>query len=117
MEHISMILLSGGIGARMKASVPKQFLPIGGKPIIVHVLDKLENIKEISEIVVPSPRNYMEQTKEIIRNYQFSKPIQVIEGGKRRKESVKKALRWVPRETVLIHEWVRPFGRREELDR
>ncbi len=117
MEHISMILLSGGIGARMKASVPKQFLPIGGKPIIVHVLDKLENIKEISEIVVPSPRNYMEQTKEIIRNYQFSKPIQVIEGGKTRQESVYKALRCVTRENVLIHESVRPFVTKEEFER
>lgn len=117
MEQISMILLSGGIGTRMKASVPKQFLPIGGKPIIVHVLEKLENIEEICEVVVPSPRNYMEQTSEVIRNYQFSKPVQVIEGGKTRQESVYKALKRVTKENVLIHESVRPFVTQEEFER
>lgn len=112
-----MILLSGGIGTRMKASVPKQFLPIGGKPIIVHVLDKLENISEICEVVIPSPRNYIEQTKDIIRTYQFSKPVQVIEGGETRQESVYKGLKCVTRESVLIHESVRPFVTKEEFER
>lgn len=116
MEQISMILLAGGIGTRMKASVPKQFLPIGGKPIIVHVLDKLENIEEICEVVVPSPKDYIEQTMEIIRNYHFSKPVQVIEGGKTRQESVYKALKCVTQKSVLIHESVRPFVKKEEFE-
>jgi D-ribitol-5-phosphate cytidylyltransferase len=53
-----MILLSGGIGTRMRLNTPKQFLMIGGKPMIVHVLEKVESIDAIAEIIIPSPRDY-----------------------------------------------------------
>lgn len=116
MGKVSMVLLSGGIGTRMKMSIPKQFLLIGGKPMIVHVLEKVEAISEIEEIIIPSPQEYIDKTEDIIRNHQFSKRTKVIVGGATRQESTYKALKHVQSESVIIHEAVRPFVLREEYE-
>ncbi|MFD1426148.1 IspD/TarI family cytidylyltransferase [Kroppenstedtia sanguinis] len=116
MNRISMILLSGGIGTRMKVSTPKQFLQIGGKPMIVHVLEKVEQIEAIEEIIIPSPRGFIEKTEEIIQRNQFTKPIRLIEGGQTRQESTYKALQRVTLPSVIIHEAVRPFVLKEEIE-
>ncbi|SFS52141.1 IspD/TarI family cytidylyltransferase [Marininema halotolerans] len=116
MKSISMILLSGGIGTRMKTTVPKQFLPIGGKPMIVHVLEKIDQIIAVDEIIIPSPQKYIEQTKELIQAHQFSKKINVIPGGSTRQESVMKGLERVSHPNVLIHEAVRPIVQKEEFE-
>ncbi|WP_054948785.1 IspD/TarI family cytidylyltransferase [Numidum massiliense] len=115
MKKISFILLSGGIGTRMKMNVPKQFLLLGGKPTIVHVLEKLETIEQISEIIIPSPENHLFETKRIIKSYQFTKPIKVIEGGGTRQESTYFALKHVTNDTVVVHEAVRPFVTKDEF--
>ncbi|MFD1394963.1 2-C-methyl-D-erythritol 4-phosphate cytidylyltransferase [Kroppenstedtia eburnea] len=117
MNRVSMILLSGGIGTRMRVSTPKQFLQIGGKPMIVHILERVEQIEEIQEIIIPSPRGFIEKTEEIIQRNQFTKPIQVIEGGQTRQESTFKALKQVTSPSVIIHEAVRPFILKEEIER
>ncbi|SDW00376.1 2-C-methyl-D-erythritol 4-phosphate cytidylyltransferase [Marininema mesophilum] len=117
MKRLSMILLSGGIGTRMKATVPKQFLPIGGKPMIVHVLEKIDQMNAVDEIIIPSPQAHIERTEELIRTHQFSKRIQVIEGGATRQQSVMKGLANVSHPSVLIHEAVRPLVRKEEFER
>lgn len=75
MNRVSMILLSGGIGTRMRVSTPKQFLQIGGKPMIVHILERVEQIEEIQEIIIPSPRGFIEKTEEIIQRNQFTNPF------------------------------------------
>ncbi|WP_245595292.1 IspD/TarI family cytidylyltransferase [Fictibacillus gelatini] len=115
MNRVSMVLLAGGVGKRMKMNVPKQLLTIGGKPIIAHVLEKIEMIDEIAEVIIPSPENYIEETIMTINDHQFSKPFQVIEGGSSRQESTYKALQHVQHEHVIIHEAVRPFVSKEEF--
>jgi D-ribitol-5-phosphate cytidylyltransferase len=108
-KKFSCIYLSGGTGTRMKLDIPKQFLSVGGKPILVHVLERIDNIEEVEEIIIPSPRDYIEKTEDIIRNYGFSTEINVIDGGRTRQESVYKGLQIVKTENVIIHEAVRPF--------
>ena len=115
MEEYSLILLSGGIGTRMQRPVPKQFLLVGGKPIIVHVLEKIDGIDEIKEIIIPSPPQYIEKTLEIIKSFRVLTPVYCIEGGRTRQESVYKALQEVSHADVIIHEAVRPFVTREEF--
>ncbi|MCS1351053.1 2-C-methyl-D-erythritol 4-phosphate cytidylyltransferase [Mechercharimyces sp. CAU 1602] len=116
MKNVSMILLAGGIGTRMKVNTPKQFLQIGGKPMIIHVLEKADRIDAIREIIIPSPHAYIEQTKEMISRHSFAKSIRVIEGGSTRQDSVHKALAETSSPSVIIHEAVRPFVLVEEIE-
>jgi D-ribitol-5-phosphate cytidylyltransferase len=115
MENFSFILLSGGIGRRMQLNIPKQFLLVGGKPILVHVLEKIDSIQEIKEIIIPSPKEFIEKTEDILLNYRFSTVIKCIEGGESRQESVFKGLQQAEYENVIIHEAVRPFVKSEEF--
>jgi len=115
LKEFSFILLSGGVGKRMQLDIPKQFLLIGGKPILVHALEKIDVIEEIKEIIIPSPKEYIEKTEEIIFHYGFATPIYCIEGGETRQESVYKGLQKTRFENVIIHEAVRPFVTVEEF--
>ncbi|WP_138496164.1 IspD/TarI family cytidylyltransferase [Paenibacillus pinistramenti] len=109
MKKTSMILLAGGQGTRMKQDIPKQFLLLYGRPIIVHVLEKIEHIPEIEEVVISCPEQYIERTLELIEVYGLKKNILCIAGGETRQESTFKALEHVRNESVIIHEAARPF--------
>ncbi|WP_069201794.1 IspD/TarI family cytidylyltransferase [Bacillus niameyensis] len=117
MKRFSLILLSGGIGKRMQLNVPKQFLLLAGKPIFIHVLEKVDVIPEIMEIIIPCPPEFLLKTEEIIQDYGFTTPIHCIEGGETRQESVFKGLQHANYDQAVIHEAVRPFVSREEFSR
>ncbi|WP_188454988.1 IspD/TarI family cytidylyltransferase [Virgibacillus oceani] len=114
MNDYTLILLSGGIGKRMQVNIPKQFLLLSGKPIFIHVLEKVDSIKEIKEIIIPCPKEFISKTLSIINDYGFSTPIHCVEGGETRQESVYKGLLETSYERVIIHEAVRPFVTKEE---
>ncbi|WP_026907627.1 IspD/TarI family cytidylyltransferase [Paucisalibacillus globulus] len=115
MSQYSFILLSGGIGKRMQLNIPKQFLLLSGKPIFIHVLEKIDTIDEIKEVLIPCPPDFLEKTLEIINEYGFSKPIYCITGGRSRQESVYKGLKEASFENVIVHEAVRPFVSKEDF--
>lgn len=117
MSGYSFILLSGGVGKRMQLHIPKQFLLLAGKPMFIHVLEKIDLIEEVREIIIPCPREFLTKTEEIISVYGFSTPIYCIEGGRSRQESVYKGLLEASFEQVLIHEAVRPFVTRQDFRR
>ena len=62
----SAILLAGGLGSRIKNDVPKQFILLAGKPIIMHTLERLEKIDSISEVIVVCHNDYIQLMKEYI---------------------------------------------------
>lgn len=109
MKEYSLILLSGGVGKRMQLNYPKQFLLLAGKPIFIHVLEKVDRLPEIKEIIITCPHDYMDLTEETITPYGFHTPIRLIEGGETRQESVYKGLLAAQYDDVIIHEAVRPF--------
>src|SRR5690625_5050409 len=109
MGSYSFILLSGGVGKRMQLNIPKQFLHLSGKPLIIHVLEKVEQLEHVKEIIVPSPAEFIEDTKELISKYIFSKPIHCIAGGHSRQASVYEGLKKATSDQIIIHEAVRPF--------
>lgn len=115
MGQYSFILLSGGIGKRMQLNIPKQFLLLAGKPIFIHVLEKIDVIPEIKEIIIPCPKEFISKTLDIINDYGFAKPIHCIEGGESRQESVYRGLVEASFDNVIIHEAVRPFVSQEEF--
>jgi 2-C-methyl-D-erythritol 4-phosphate cytidylyltransferase len=113
----SLILLAGGQGSRMKHSVPKQYLLLHGKPIMVHVLERIDVLDKIGEIIITCPQSYIDKTKEIVESYGLTKKIIYTEGGATRQESTYNALKLVSSPSVIIHEAARPFVRSDEFEK
>lgn len=115
MKKVSMILLAGGIGNRMKQPVPKQHLMFYGKPLIMYILERIDSIESIEHVVITCPADYLSETKAIIEKYNLRKKYQCIKGGQTRQESVYLALQEVKTPLVLIHEAARPFVKAAEF--
>jgi len=105
---IDCIYLAAGLGVRMNRPLPKQFIPLLGKPIIVYSLEVLENVAEIQRILVVYNREFRSMYEEMLLNYNLSK-CTLIEGGATRQESVSRGLDTVLSSQVIIHEASRPF--------
>ena len=102
------VIVAGGKGVRMGASVPKQFLPINGLPIIMHTIKRFREYDNNLKIIVVLPKEQHEYWNELCKNYHFTAAY----GGETRFHSVKNGLALIPDGTegvVGIHDGVRPF--------
>jgi 2-C-methyl-D-erythritol 4-phosphate cytidylyltransferase len=112
---MGMIVLAAGVGKRMGKPSPKQFILLGGKPIIMHTLEKVERLSEVDEVVVTCPADFLESTQDLLDRHGMDQ-FRCIEGGATRQESVYRGLRALDaHDDVLIHEAVRPFVSLEEF--
>lgn len=96
----------------MGGSVPKQFLALGGQPLVVHTLRVLQASIAIQEIILSVPAADQEYClTHIVTPHHFTKVTKIVAGGEHRQDSVRHALAKVDRETelVLVHDAVRPF--------
>ena len=118
MGKVYAAVLAGGIGQRMgNVEKPKQFMEIGGKPIIIHTLEKFVVHPGLEKVLVLSPKAWVGYTSDIIRKYiPMSDKIAVLEGGATRNETAMNAIRYIEQagdldeDTILItHDSVRPF--------
>jgi len=103
---------AAGRGLRMGGSVPKQFLSLGGEPLIIQSLRILQAAPVIDRIILAVPCEEVEYCEhEIVSRHGFTKVTKVVVGGAERQDSVRCALAQVPSDTeiVLIHDAVRPF--------
>lgn len=111
------IIFAGGVGQRLcnsKDSIPKQFLEINGKPILIHTLEHFQNHPEIDKIYISVLENYIDYTKELVKNFKIDKVKGIVKGGKCGQESIYNALKCAQSENpddsiVLIHDGVRPI--------
>ncbi len=113
---VAIILAAGG-GKRMGGGLPKQFLPVAGRPLLDRSLSAVAGSPRIDGVVLALPPSLSAAVKE---SYQRSpKVIAVVDGGAERQDSVQNALAAVPEETeiILVHDAVRPFVSRDLLDR
>ena len=111
-------ILAGGKGTRMgNVNMPKQFLTLNSKPIIIHTLEKFLLNDRFEKIIVVSPREWMFHTKDLIKKYiQFDERIVVVEGGSDRNESIMKGIGFIEsqyglrdQDVIVTHDSVRPF--------
>lgn len=96
----------------MGGSVPKQFLALGGQPLILHSLRVLQASSIIEEVILAVPQNEMDYClTEIVAKHRFTKVTKVVPGGHERQDSVRHALEAVHDDVdvVLVHDAVRPF--------
>ena len=96
----------------MGGSVPKQFLSLGGQPLVLHSLRVLQTSSVIEEIILAVPQNEMDYClKDIVAKHRFAKVTKVVPGGHERQDSVRHALEAVHDDidVVVVHDAVRPF--------
>lgn len=110
----TFVLLSGGVGSRMHNSIPKQYMLLAGKPMIMHVLEKVNSIEAISKIVIVCADDYRSSISLMLEQYGISKPVEFAAAGKTRQASVLSGLKKVDTPQVIIHEAARPFVKVEE---
>ena len=117
-ETIFAAILAGGVGTRMQsAEKPKQFLEVGGKPIIIHTIEKFISIENFTKILVLTPADWVDYTRVLIENYMGSDSgVLVLPGGSDRNETLMCALSYIEEhykvdaDTILVtHDAVRPF--------
>ena len=110
---VTAIVLAAGKGKRMHTDVAKQFLPLGGKPLICYSLDVFEKSKYVDEIYLVTGEDAIEYCRnEIVGKYGYGKVTDVVAGGKERYHSVWNALAAAgphSADYVLIHDGARPF--------
>ena len=119
MSKITAILPAAGLGTRMGAETPKQFLELDGAPILVHSLRKLASCELVTDIIVATRGDEVGRLEERLRQEKFRQKLRVVKGGDTRQESVAAALKQVESDTeiVLVHDAVRPFVTREQIAR
>jgi len=106
-SNIIAIIVAGGTGQRMGSVVPKQFLEIEGKSILLHTIDQFVNAFDDISLVVVLPEGYIEEGKKLLKN-RTKNPIQFIAGGETRFQSVKNGLAAVKEKSIVfVHDAVR----------
>ncbi|MDR1018734.1 MAG: 2-C-methyl-D-erythritol 4-phosphate cytidylyltransferase [Lachnospiraceae bacterium] len=118
MNNVFGLVLAGGVGTRMgNIEKPKQFLHVGSKPIIIHTLEKFVIQNEFEEIIVLTPKQWINFTKDVIKKYiPVAEKIVVLEGGSSRNETIMNAISYIEKQdklnedTIIVtHDSVRPF--------
>ena len=105
----TLVLLSGGRGTRMKKDIPKQYLLLAGKPVIMHILERIDKIKEITEVVIVCTDEYVSPIKMMLVQYNITVSVKFAKAGDTRQASVKSGLEFVTTDKVILHEAARPF--------
>lgn len=119
MSRIAAILPAAGLGTRMGAETPKQFLELDGVPLVIFTLRRLATCAAITEFFIPTRAEEVAALAERVAREQLGRPVRVVRGGGHRQESVAQALAEVSDdvEIVLVHDAVRPFVTREQVER
>jgi 2-C-methyl-D-erythritol 4-phosphate cytidylyltransferase len=105
----SLLLLNGGVGARVAAGQPKQLIKVKGIPILVYSLVGADAVPEIDQIVLNYPDGWREDVERIVTAYAIKTPVSYVEAGDTRHESVARMLSTAVNDDVIIHESARPL--------
>jgi len=110
MEYV--IIVAGGKGLRMGSDIPKQFLPIGGKPVLMRTIERFREYSADLQIILVLPEAQQEYWLQLCKEYDFDVEYRLANGGQTRFHSVQNGLALVPDDAegvVGVHDGVRPF--------
>ena len=109
--RVYALVPNAGFGARMKTSLPKQYLVLDGKPVLIHTLNILDKTQCIEKIILISDKKYIEKSRLLIQKHNIKKVSKIVCGGKTRQESVYNGLMSIRNapDIILIHDAARPF--------
>ena len=107
-----VIIVAGGKGLRMGSDIPKQFLPIGGKPVLMRTLERFRQYSPTLQIILVLPTAQQDYWLHLCKEYDFQVEYQLADGGETRFHSVQNGLAKIPDDAegvVGVHDGVRPF--------
>ena len=110
MDYI--IILAGGKGLRMGGDIPKQFLPIGGLPVLMHTVKRFREYSNDLNIILVLPKHQQDYWQALCDEYQFMEDYTIADGGETRFHSIQNGLQLIPDDAqgvVGVHDGVRPF--------
>ena len=116
-----VILLAGGVGKRMGTCVPKQFLEVNGKPIIVYSIENFQKNSQIEKIVVVCLKGWIDKLKKIVEKYELTKVHWIIEGGDTGHDSIRNGVFFLrdkifQDDYIIVHDAVRPILPQKAID-
>ena len=113
------IIVAGGKGLRMGGELPKQFISVEGRPVLMRTLDAFHSCDSSIEIILVLPRDHQPYWLELCREYGFCVPHRITDGGATRFHSVRNGLALVNETDALVavHDGVRPFVSHEVINR
>ena len=111
MKHLqTAIIVAGGKGTRFMSDIPKQFLLLKGKPVLMHTIEHFYEYDAKMQIVLVLPATQIEYWQSLCKKHTFNIPHEIVTGGNTRTESVRNGLQHIPDEgLVAIHDGVRPL--------
>lgn len=123
-----VIIVAGGKGLRMGSDIPKQFLPVGGKPVLMRTIERFREYSADLQVILVLPKSQQDYWRQLCQQYQYPLPSQVegegsyllADGGETRFHSVQNGLALIPDDAdgvVGVHDGVRPFPSVEVIRR
>ena len=109
-----VILLAGGVGKRMGADIPKQFIEVEGKPIIVYSIENFQKNNMIEKIVVVCVKDWIDEVRKLVERFKLTKVEWIVEGGDTGHDSIRNGVFFLkdkikPDDYIIVHDAVRPI--------
>lgn len=111
------LIVAGGKGLRMGSDLPKQFLPLAGRPVLMHTIEAFYRFDEEIKIILVLPPEQQAYWRELCYKHHFIIEHTLVDGGETRFHSVKNGLYYAGTGLVGVHDGVRPFVSREVIER
>lgn len=112
------LIVAGGKGLRMGGELPKQFIPVGGKPVLMRTMEAFYDSDSEIQIILVLPHSQQDYWRQLCREFRFSLPHVIADGGETRFHSVKNGLALVKTPALVgVHDGVRPFVSPEVIAR
>ena len=117
MREVAVVIAAGGRGRRMGGSLPKQFLRLGGTPVLQRTVAAFHGIPAVRWIFLVVPRAHLARTRSLVRRAGFTKVAGIVPGGKERQDSVWSGLAACRgrADVVLVHDAARPLVERSVI--
>ena len=111
MKQKYIIVVAGGKGTRMGAEIPKQFLILNDKPVLMHTIEAFFNYNKTIKVILVLPKEQQDYWNILCEKFNFKLKHQIVSGGETRFHSVKNGLNTIPEKDVIIgiHDGVRPL--------
>lgn len=117
MNHNYVLIVAGGSGTRMDTDIPKQFLLLDGRPVLMHTCETFYRFNHSLSLIVVLPAEHIATWETLCKTHSFHIPHQIVSGGPERFYSVRNALKTIPPNEglVAIHDGVRPLVSHETI--
>ena len=117
-RKVVAVIAAAGTGKRVGGDLPKQYLKIADKPILIYALEKFDRCDAVDEIVLVVEKEKIDMADGFLKEWGIRKAVQIVTGGAERQDSICRALDVLPEKTewVVIHDGVRPFVSLEKIN-